>query len=130
MESYFYWIVASFGLIYLCKVPVALAMFKEKGGYDNHHPREQQAKLTGWGKRALGAHMNSFESFPIFAIGILVAHETGAPASIIHLLGGVHIVSRILYLGFYLMNFAFLRSTVWTIGIVASALLYFSKFLG
>lgn len=35
-------------LIFLAKIPVAKAMATEGGGrYDNHHPRAQQARLTG-----------------------------------------------------------------------------------
>lgn len=54
--------------------PVARAMAEEGGGrYDNHHPRAQQARLTGFGARALAAHLNSIEAFPLFAAG--VAHH-------------------------------------------------------
>ena len=42
-------------LPYLAKMPVAVAMAK-LGGYDNAHPRAQQAKLTGFGARALAGH--------------------------------------------------------------------------
>ena len=42
-------------LPYLAKAPVAKAMH-QLGGYDNHHPRAQQGKLTGLGQRATAAH--------------------------------------------------------------------------
>lgn len=45
----------------VAKIPVAIAM-NNAGGYDNNHPRAQQAKLTGFGARALAAHQNAFES--------------------------------------------------------------------
>lgn len=51
-------------LPYLAKGPVAWAMVKA-GGYDNHHPRTQQAQLTGFGARALAGHQNAFESLLI-----------------------------------------------------------------
>ncbi|WP_335598963.1 MAPEG family protein, partial [Halopseudomonas sp.] len=41
-------------------------------GYDNAHPRAQQAALTGWGARALASHQNMIEAFPLFAAGVLV----------------------------------------------------------
>ncbi|TGN08150.1 MAPEG family protein [Leptospira ilyithenensis] len=59
-------ILFSLLLIYINKIPVSLAMAKEEGGSDNHYPRDQQARLTGIGKRALGAHQNSIEAFPVF----------------------------------------------------------------
>jgi uncharacterized MAPEG superfamily protein len=42
----------SFLLIYIAKIPVAYAMYKLDNKYDNSYPRDQQARLTGWGKRA------------------------------------------------------------------------------
>ena len=64
----------------VAKVPVAMAM-KQEGAYDNHLPREQQARLSGWGKRALAAHLNAFEAFPVFAAAVLVAHVGGGDAT-------------------------------------------------
>ena len=63
-------------LIYLAKAPVAKAMSEEGGGYDNRNPRAQQARLTGFGARAVAAHQNSIEIFPLFAAGVLVAQVT------------------------------------------------------
>ncbi len=40
-------------LIYLAKLPVVRAMNAEAGGYDNHHPRLQQTRLSGLGARAM-----------------------------------------------------------------------------
>jgi len=64
-------------LPYLAKAPLALAMSKESR-YDNHYPRSQQARLTGFGARALAAHQNSFESLIIFsaAAGVVLATNT------------------------------------------------------
>ena len=42
----------------LFKAPLAFAMNK-LGGYDNRHPRAQQAQLKGFGARALAVHQNS-----------------------------------------------------------------------
>ena len=52
-------------LPYLAKIPTAIAMKNQPGGYDNNHPRAQQAMLTGFGARAVAAHQNSFESLII-----------------------------------------------------------------
>ncbi|MGB2427469.1 MAG: MAPEG family protein [Alteromonas sp.] len=43
------------------------------GGYDNKYPREQQARLTGFGTGTLAAHQNAFESLLIFSIATLLA---------------------------------------------------------
>jgi uncharacterized MAPEG superfamily protein len=48
MSIPFWCVFISALLIFIARIPVAKAM-KEQGGYDNQLPREQQARLTGWG---------------------------------------------------------------------------------
>lgn len=104
-------------LIVLTKVPVAMAMARSSDkGYDNRHPRAQQATLTGWGARAMASHANMIEAFPLFAAGVLVAQVTLTQGSTINLLAGLFIVTRIAYSALYLMNLDKLRSLVWIVG--------------
>ncbi|MDG1580296.1 MAPEG family protein [Pseudomonas sp. GOM6] len=118
-------------LIFLAKAPVAKAMAEEGGGrYDNHHPRAQQARLTGFGARALAAHQNSFEAFPLFAAGVLVAHVTQTQGSLIDTLAVLFVVARVLYLLLYWADMAWQRSVVWVIGLACSLLLLLSPALG
>ncbi|CAM3036779.1 MAPEG family protein [Legionella worsleiensis] len=105
-------------LPYLAKIPVGYAMQKS-GGYDNNHPREQQAKLVGFGARALAAHQNCFESLSVFSTAALTAIATNHVSSGIQILAVVYIVSRVIYNILYLMNCATLRSTVWFIGLAS-----------
>ncbi len=103
------------------KIPLLIAQARE--GYDNRHPRDQQARLTGWGGRARAIHANQIESFPLFAAGILVA-STMAPAHAwIDILALAYIGSRVVYTGLYLANAATLRSLVWSVGFLASVAL-------
>lgn len=104
-------------LPYLLKVPVGYAMQKAKGGYDNHHPRQQQASLQGFGARAVAAHQNCFESLAVFSTATLTALVTNHVSQTIQTLALVYIVSRLIYIFLYLMDFATLRSTVWFIGL-------------
>ena len=103
-------------ITYLSKVPVAVAMAK-LGGYDNHMPRDQQARLSGWGRRALAAHQNSFEIFPIYAACALVGHLTTATPERATPLAAVFLVSRVLYVACYLADWSNLRSFVWFVGL-------------
>ena len=107
-------------LIMISKAPVAMAMAKSAGGYDNRYPRDQQAALTGFGKRALSAHHNSIEAFPLFGVGVALALWAQADAAMIETLCLAFVVARILYLVFYWADVHFLRSTVWSIGFIAS----------
>lgn len=103
----------------LAKGPVAYAMAK-LGGYNNNHPREQQSKLTGFGARALAAHQNAFESLILFAPAIILALVTGNTNQTIITLAIVHVISRVLYNIFYLLNIDLLRSIVWGIATLCS----------
>lgn len=105
-------------LPYLVKLPVASAMSKAKGGYDNNHPREQQNGLQGFGARAVGAHQNCFESLSIFSTAVLTAMITNHVSLMIQSLAVIYIVSRIVYIFLYLMDLAALRSLVWFVGLI------------
>ncbi|WP_411822823.1 MAPEG family protein [Leptospira sp. 'Mane'] len=121
-------ILFSLLLIYINRIPVSLATAKEKGGTDNHYPRDQQVRLTGFGKRALGAHLNSLEAFPIFAIGVLVSGFNDADDTFMTYISVAFVLIRILYSIFYLTDRTRLRSVAWTIGLVLSVSLYLLPF--
>jgi uncharacterized MAPEG superfamily protein len=106
-------------LPYLAKAPVAVAMNK-LNGYDNNHPRSQQAKLTGFGARALAAHQNAFESLIIFAPAILLAIATNNVTDNITTLAITHVIARIAYNLLYLINIGTFRSIVWAIATMSS----------
>lgn len=106
-------------LPYIAKMPLAVAMHRA-GGYDNKNPREQQAKLKGFGERALAAHQNAFESLIVFAIAILLAIATGTINETVQFLAVVHIVFRVIYNILYLLNKATLRSLSWAVAIGCS----------
>lgn len=123
MSIPFWCVFISALLIFVAKAPLAKAMKEEGGRYDNHHPRAQQARLTGFGARALAAHQNSFEAFPIFAVGVLMAHVTQSSGWLVDLLAVAFVVARILYLFCYWADMHWQRSLVWMIGLVCSLLL-------
>ncbi|MFT6903138.1 MAG: putative MAPEG superfamily protein [Colwellia sp.] len=106
-------------LPFIAKIPVAIAMHN-MGGYNNNHPRAQQAKLTGFGARAFAAHQNAFESLLIFAPAILLAIATQNTGVFIEQLAITHIVARVLYNIAYLMNIGVIRSLIWGVGIISS----------
>jgi uncharacterized MAPEG superfamily protein len=106
-------------LPYIAKIPLAISMHKQ-GGYDNNHPREQQAKLHGFGARALAGHQNAFESLIVFAAAILLAIATDTMNGSVELLALTHIGFRVIYHILYLLNIGILRSASWTISIGCS----------
>lgn len=124
MSLPFWCIFISALLIFVAKAPVAKAMAEEGDGrYDNRHPRAQQARLTGFGARALAAHLNSFEAFPLFAVGVLMAHVTQTYGLLVDILAVSFVVCRVLYLLFYWYNLHWQRSLVWMLGLLCCLLL-------
>lgn len=123
MSIPFWCIFISAVLIFVAKVPLAKAMKEEGGRYDNHHPRAQQARLSGFGARALAAHQNSFEAFPLFAVGVLMAHVTQSSGWLVDLLAVMFVVARVLYLLFYWADLHWQRSLVWMVGMGCTLLL-------
>ncbi|EAR54932.1 putative membrane protein [Photobacterium sp. SKA34] len=119
MDILIYSLIAAALLPYIAKIPLAVAMHKA-GGYDNNHPREQQAKLDGFGARALAAHQNAFESLIIFAMAVLLAIATSTTNENIQFLALLHIGFRVIYHILYLTNHGILRSISWTIAISCS----------
>ncbi len=115
-------------LPYMAKLPLAYAMHQQ-GGYDNNHPRAQQAQLTGFGARALAAHQNSFEAVIIFAPALLLAIATQNTGEFIQLLAVIHVIARVLYNILYLINWGTLRSLVWFVALFCSFTIIWQSFV-
>jgi uncharacterized MAPEG superfamily protein len=121
----FYCLFAAMLLLYLSKVPLAIAMSKEGNkGYDNRHPRDQQSRLTGWGERALAAHLNGFEITPVFAAAVITAHLFQANPWWSSVWAAVFVLSRVIYIVAYLRDINLLRSAVWMIGLASCVALF------
>ncbi len=116
-------LLASALMVLLTKAPVAIAQAREQGGYDNRHPRAQQARLTGFGARALASHQNMLEAFPIFAAGLLLALFAEADSFWISVLAVAFLIARVAYSIFYLADYHLLRSMSWGGGFGASVAL-------
>lgn len=107
-------------LVMAPKLAVAKAMKEAKGYYDNNNPRDVQASLQGWGKRAMAAHSNGFESFPPYAAGAIIAYVSGRHTDIAMYLAITYIVVRCIYPVLYIANISTARSLVWGVGFLAS----------
>jgi uncharacterized MAPEG superfamily protein len=93
-------------------------------GYDNRNPRKQQARLSGWGARALAAHQNGFEITPVFAAAVITAHLFQADAYWSAMWAAIFVASRVFYIILYLADRNILRSTLWTAGLVCCVALF------
>ena len=126
--------IAYFCIIVACLLPVVCAGIakskgfgrpRREGGFDNEHPREWLAKLTGWQARANAAQANSFEALPLFVAGVLVAQQLNAAQGTINALAMAFIAVRLAFIGAYLADKASLRSLIWLSGVAISVALFF-----
>lgn len=126
--------IANWCVLAACVLPVVTVAFakasgrqlsRRNGGYDNAHPREWEAKLTGWQQRAIAAQNNGFEALPLFIAGVLLAQQAHANQASVDGLAIAFVILRCLYVAAYLSNRATLRSLIWFGAVGVSVALFF-----
>jgi uncharacterized MAPEG superfamily protein len=116
---------------YVCVLIAALLPYafagiaKWSGDFDNRAPREYLSRLSGHRQRAHWVQLNAFESFPVFAAAVLIAHQRGAPQSRVDALALAFVAARVLYGACYLADLATLRSLVWIASMAVVVALFF-----
>jgi len=117
-----YWCVLAAGLLpYLA---ITIAKWDKTYLRGNAAPREWESKLQGRQARAHAAHLNSFEAFPLFAAGVLIAAACQAPQASVDGIAVGFIIARLAYIACYLSDLATLRSLVWMVGIGLNVALF------
>jgi uncharacterized MAPEG superfamily protein len=91
-------------------------------GADPRNPDFYKAPLRA---RALGAHQNGIETFPLFAAAVLLAEFRTAPQDWIDTLAGLFILIRLAYVFAYISDRSTLRSILWGVGFAAKTALFF-----
>lgn len=96
-------------------------------GYSNVKTRDSIAKLTGKGLRAHYAHLNAFESLPLFIAAVIIANINQVEQSTMHTIITIYVLLRIIYGFLYIFNFATSRSIIWMFALACNfSLLYLS----
>jgi uncharacterized MAPEG superfamily protein len=121
--------IAFWTLLAAIAFPWLMAVIKKSalasnGYYNNSAPRAGLENLQGVSRRALWAEKNSFEILPAYIAAVVVAHMAGAVQAYIDLIAILFIATRALYALCYLMNWATLRSIVWTLGLICIVSLF------
>lgn len=95
-----YWCVLIAALL-----PYGLAKYAKAGsGCDNRHPRENFGTLEPHKRRAYAAHQNALETFPFFAVAVIVALTMGAPFYVVNLLAALYMALRIAHALLYIFD--------------------------
>lgn len=126
--------IANWCVLAACFIPIVTVGFakasraklsRKHGGYDNDHPRDWEAKLSGWPQRAIAAQNNGFEALPLFIAGVVLAQQANANQAAIDGLAIAFVILRCLYVAAYLMNRSHIRSLIWFGGVGVSVALFF-----
>lgn len=109
-------------------LPIVWAGMAKTGaeGYDNARPRVFVEQLTGWHQRADWAQANSYEVFPPFAAGVIIAQMVSANQWLVDSLAGIFLLARILYGVFYIKDNHMARSLSWLTGTLCTIGLFIS----
>lgn len=108
-----YWFILIAGLM-----PYSVLQIARGPRFDNAKPRDSYAAAEGRQKRAYNAHLNSFEVFPFYAAAVLVALQAGMGGTLLNVLAGLWLVSRVGYIYAYLTDKPTWRSRVWAVGML------------
>jgi uncharacterized MAPEG superfamily protein len=87
--------------------------------FDNNNPREWLAQQTGFRARGNAAQANSFEAFPFFAAGVIIANLAQVDAARIDLYAMVFVAARVGFIVCYVADKASLRSLCWLVGLLS-----------
>jgi uncharacterized MAPEG superfamily protein len=117
------WCIFGTLMLYLLTIaPIKWIGFRR---FDNANPRDPAFYDDPIGSRALGAHQNGIETFPFFAVAVLLAEFRGGPQRFVNELAVLFLIVRIAYVFTYLGNRPTLRSILWATGFVINIAIFF-----
>jgi len=121
-------------IAYICVLIMILIPYffvglaKMAPGFNNATPRDSIATVKGWRKRAYWVQLNCFESFPPFAVAVIIASQLHAVQDTVDNLSIAFILSRVAHAISYFANKTHLRTLFWTIGFGCVIAIFVSGF--
>lgn len=116
-------------------LPMTLAVvggylrLKQFGKFDNNHPRQQQAQLTGLAARVYGAQQNAWEALVFYAVACMLAFFSSIDLYSLSYAAILFLCCRLLHPIFYMLNQATFRSMVFFVGWLANLYIIVRSFL-
>ncbi|WP_345815778.1 MAPEG family protein [Paraburkholderia sp. PREW-6R] len=102
----------------------ALLRNRETGVKYNAGPRDEPGppvgRLTG---RLMRAQRNLFETLPVFAVAILIAHVAGREGALTAWGAWLYLLARVVYVPLYAAGIPYLRSLAWVVSLFAIVLI-------
>lgn len=109
------WCILAAALLPL--LSIAPAKIGGRDEYNNADPRAPAFYGRGLRARAWGAHLNSYEAFPFFAVAVLLCEMRQVPQGAVDALAIGYVGARIAYVLAYLADRPTLRSALWGVGL-------------
>lgn len=117
------WTLFAAVLLYLLTVAPVKAVGHRT--FDNRNPRDPAFYRPGIRSRALGAHINGIETFPFFAVAVLLAEFRAQPQFWIDALAVSFLAIRLAYVLAYLGNWPTTRTLLWNAGFAVNTAILF-----
>jgi uncharacterized MAPEG superfamily protein len=96
----------------------AMLRNRECGLAYNASPRDEPGapvgKVTG---RLMRAQSNLFETLPVFAAAILIAHVADREGALTHWGAWLYLIARVVYVPLYAAGVPYIRSLVWLVSL-------------
>ncbi len=99
-------------------VLAAVVATRDQGPGYNMSPRDEAKSVSKLGGRLTRAQHNLFETLPLFAAAILIAHATGRENGMTLLGAELFLGARLVYLPLYALGIPVVRSLCWTIALI------------
>lgn len=112
------------GAFVLALAPIAVAKYGDMKSFDNSKPRDDKFYTDPFRARALGAHKNGLENFPLFAAAVILAELRDAPQMRVDGLALAYLLLRVAYIALYLGNVPPFRSAVWALGLAVNVAIF------
>jgi uncharacterized MAPEG superfamily protein len=116
------WMV--FGAVLLFLLTVAPVKAIRHKTFDNSNPRDPSFYEPGISCRALGAHINGIETFPFFAVAVLLAEFRGGPQYLVDVLAVAFLAVRVAFVLAYLANWPTTRTLLWNLGFLVNTAIF------
>jgi uncharacterized MAPEG superfamily protein len=117
------WCVFASVMLYLLTIaPIKWLWFRK---FDNARPRDPAFYAEPLRARAWAAHQNGIETFPFFAIAVLLAEFRASPQNLVNELAVLFLIVRVAYVLTYLGDRPTLRSILWGISFVINVAIFF-----
>jgi len=97
---------------------------REFGRLDNHHPRQQYARMKGRGARLWAAQQNAWEALALFTAGVVACEVSGGGGWLAGTASVVFVLARIAHGICYAHDLPTLRSSIFVVSFLAVLCLF------